>query len=101
MRALLLLALVGCTEHGSTPDGPMPTCASLGCVDIMQTNRACPITGECYCSLSDGTSHRCEFVPLRCVEIGCDPPISACTDEVCQCPSPDGRPITLTCTIDP
>lgn len=52
---ILTFALVGCVDTSSAPDAispdaaAYPTCASLGCPSVSQTDRVCATTGECYC----------------------------------------------------
>lgn len=100
----MLVLLVACDDGGVDLDS-LPTCANLGCPNIDTIDKHCAETDECFCALSrDSAPIQCAPGPLRCSEIGCDPPNtpgSSCADpsrELCSCPSPDGRPISLTCS---
>lgn len=74
IKIMLMLALVGCAEHGETPPmEPTPACIDLGCSMIDQTNRACPATGDCVCDTTP-------CLP-SCAWLGCPSPELA--DKIC------------------
>lgn len=99
---LLFMLFAACaTDDPSVDLDSLPTCANLGCPDAEVTDKACAERSECFCTIASGTKLQCAPGPLRCREIGCNPPDtigSSCpSHDLCSCPSPDGRPISVTC----
>jgi hypothetical protein len=53
----LVLALAGCGDNRAAPDGPLPSCASVGCGD---EPLYCTRTDRCSCPQPNGERVECQ-----------------------------------------
>lgn len=92
----LLFLLTACgdnTDPTFLPEvGVLPSCASVGCPDVVTTDKVCASTGDCTCAPTRATATACA---ASCSDLPCT--ALACGNLT---PAGDVDPTACTCGLD-